>query len=117
MRQPSPSRAAVVAGLLGLRAELHERGREQHVAAGDLREDRLLGIGSVRARSAARPTPASGSPEAAHVGADLAQHHAEVEEPEAEAAGRFGQRDAEQVRLRELLPCRQVVPVVGRSRP
>src|SRR5262249_23340456 len=47
------------------------------------------------------------------VGADLLQHHAKVEEAEAEPARRLRQRDPEQVRLRELLPRGQVVPVVG----
>src|SRR5207245_2293445 len=44
---------------------------------------------------------------------DLPQEHAEVEEAEAEPAGRLGRRDAEQVRLRELGPGGAVIPVVG----
>ncbi len=44
---------------------------------------------------------------------DLAQHHAQVDEAEAEPARRLGQRDPNDVRLRELAPDVEVVPVVG----
>ena len=113
MRQPSPSRVAVVVGARGSAPDFDERGGEQHVAARDLREHRLLRVGAeLRDRQRARDERRDHR-QRRDEAADLAQEHAEVEEAEAEPAGRLGQRDAEQVRLRELGPRVAVVPVVG----
>ena len=103
MRQPSPSRVAVVVGVSRLGAVLDERGGEQHVAARRPWRGSPAARRSRTARSAARRDTSVGiTGSGDDVAADLAQHHAEVEEAEAEAAGRLRQRDAEQVRLREL---------------
>ena len=114
MRQPSPSRVAVVVRLLRLGAVLDERGGEQHVAGDDLRR---ASPAARRCRSARSAAPRATSVGITGSGATLrptsrsTMHRSRKPKPRPPADS--GQRDAEQVRLGELAPRVEVVPVVG----
>ena len=100
-------------GLVGFRAELDERGREQHVAGHDLRQHRLLRFGPEAGDRQAGGDERRDRGQRRDGATDLAQHEAQIEEAEAEPAGRLRERDAEQVRLGELGPRVPVVPLLG----
>ena len=112
-RQPSPSRVAVVVGFSGSAPYSTSAAVRSTSPLATLARIACCASVPKRAIGSAAHTSVGIAGKRRHVAADLAQHHAQVEEAEAEAAGRLRQRDAEQVRLGELLPRVEVVPVVG----
>ena len=113
IRQPSPSRVAVVVRLLGIGAELDERGGEQHVAGDDLRQHRLLRVGAEAGDRQRAGDERRDARAAARRGGRSRAARSTDRGSRGRGRRRSRERDAEQVRLGELAPGVAVVPVVG----